>query len=54
MMELRGIPHDNILDQATRRKLFFDEETDEPLLVPNTRGKIRIPSTKTLAGVIKC
>jgi dual specificity tyrosine-phosphorylation-regulated kinase 2/3/4 len=33
--------------------LFFDEESDEPILVPNSRGKLRIPETKTLANVLR-
>lgn len=47
-MELRGLPPKEVLDQSTRKKLFFDENTDEPILEPNSRGKKRIPNNKTL------
>jgi dual specificity tyrosine-phosphorylation-regulated kinase 2/3/4 len=48
-MELIGLPPDFVLDQSTRRKIFFDDETDEPLLVTtDSRGKLRIPGSKTL------
>jgi len=49
IMEVRGLPLEQILDQSTRSKIFFDEETDEPLLVTtDSRGKLRIPGTKPL------
>jgi dual specificity tyrosine-phosphorylation-regulated kinase 2/3/4 len=49
IMEVRGLPSEQILDQSTRSKIFFDEETDEPLLVTtDSRGKLRIPGTKPL------
>jgi len=48
-MELRGLPPEQVLDHSTRSKIFFDEETDEPLLVTtDSRGKLRIPGSKTL------
>ena len=47
-MEVRDVPPDNVLYSATRRKLFFDEETYDPILVPNSRGKVRIPGNKSL------
>ena len=53
-MEVRGVPPDFIIDQSTRRKIFFDEETDEPLLLTtDSRGKLRIPGTKPLSQVIR-
>ena len=55
IMELRGLPPDSVLDQATRRKIFFDEETDEPLLVTqDSRGMLRIPGTKSLQSILSC
>ena len=54
-MEVRGAPPDQVLDQATRRASFFDEETDEPLLMTqDSRGKLRIPGTKPLQSVMRC
>ena len=55
IMEVRGLPSEQILDQSTRSKIFFDEETDEPLLVTtDSRGKLRIPGTKPLRQVMGC
>jgi len=52
-MEVRGHPPEQILDQSTRRKIFFDEETDEPLLLTtDSRGKLRIPGTKPLHQIL--
>jgi dual specificity tyrosine-phosphorylation-regulated kinase 2/3/4 len=53
IMEINGIPPDDVLEEATRRHLFFDDENN-PNLQPNTRGKIRRPNTKTLSGVLRC
>lgn len=53
IMEVRGVPPPRVLIQATRKKLFFDDD-DEPIIVQNTRGKIRIPNSKTLQNVLRC
>jgi hypothetical protein len=53
MMEIKGIPPNNILEQSTRRKIFFDSAWN-PILAPNSRGKVRKPKSKTLANVLKC
>lgn len=50
-MEIKGIPEDYILDLSSRRKLFFDAE-NKPIIVENSRGKKRRPSTKSLRGVL--
>ena len=52
-MEILGIPDESILEQSSRAKLFFDGN-NEPILVPNSKGKVRRPSTKTLKHVLKC
>lgn len=52
-MEIRDVPPDHILEASTRRKLFFDEDTMDPILVPNTRGKLRIPGSKDLPSVLR-
>lgn len=54
IMEVRDVPPDNVLYQSTRRKLFFDDETYDPILVPNSRGKIRLPGNKSLQGILQC
>lgn len=53
IMEVLGVPPETLLDQSSRRKLFFDGENN-PKIVPNSRGKKRNPSTKTLQGVVQC
>lgn len=53
-MEVRGLPPDHVLDQSTRRKIFFDEETDEPYLVStDSRGMLRIPGTKPIPHLLR-
>lgn len=51
-MESRGLPPISLLEQGNRSKIFFDEQTKEPLLPPNTRGKVRTPNSKNLAKVL--
>ena len=53
IMEICGAPPAHILDVASRRKLFYDDEY-HPALKPNSRGKLRKPLTKTLSGVLRC
>ena len=43
IMEVRGIPPLPILDQSTRKKIFFDPDTNEPIPVQNSKGKLRLP-----------
>jgi dual specificity tyrosine-phosphorylation-regulated kinase 2/3/4 len=52
-MEIKGVPADYILEMSSRKKLFFDPQ-NEPIIVANSRGKKRRPSTKTLKGVLRC
>ena len=52
-MEIKAVPPDYILDIASRKKLFFDNN-NEPIIVANSRGKKRKPSTKTLKAVLRC
>ena len=53
IMEIKGVPPDQILDISTRRKIFFDSNY-EPILQRNSRGKVRYPNTKTLKHVLRC
>jgi len=53
IMEVLGLPPAHILAQSTRKKIFFDD-SDSPMLVPNSRGKIRYPATKSLKSSIGC
>lgn len=45
IMEIKGIPSDEILQLSSRRKLFFDGSND-PIIVANSRGKKRVPLSK--------
>jgi dual specificity tyrosine-phosphorylation-regulated kinase 2/3/4 len=52
IMEVLGVPPQSLLVQSTRKRLFFDGENG-PKLITNSRGKRRIPGTKTIQGVLK-
>lgn len=52
IMEIWGLPSEKVLMQATRRKLFFDEDLN-PILKANSRGKMRRPYTKSLSNVLQ-
>lgn len=47
------MPPAGVLQQATRRKTFFDSQ-GSPRIVPNSKGRRRLPSTKSLAQVLRC
>ena len=53
IIEICGAPPIEMLKDASRSKLFFDEDGN-PDLKPNSRGKIRKPNTKTLPGILRC
>jgi len=53
IMEILGKPSRDLLVVSKRKHLFFDE-SENIIIKPNTKGKIRTPSTKTIASVIKC
>jgi len=54
IMEVLGEPPEHVLEQSTRKKMFFDPETDEPILTKNSRGRMRIPGTKSLSNIARC
>ena len=51
IMQICGTPPDHILEQATRRKMFFGPG-NAPKIVPNKRGKKRYPGTRALSDVL--
>ena len=51
IIEVLGIPDEKVLLESSRKKLFFDE-MDQPIIVPNSRGKIRVPGTRPLAEIV--
>ena len=53
IMEICGVPNKEVLDISTRRHLFYDDK-NKPILMENSKGKIRRPNAKTLADVLRC
>lgn len=53
MMEVKGIPPRSVLARSSRRKVFFDDDYN-PIIVPNSRGKVRVPSNKNLYSMMNC
>jgi len=53
IMEVFGPPEKHLVEQSTRKKLFFDS-MGKPRLTVSTKGKRRRPSTKTLQQTLKC
>jgi len=53
IMEIMGLPPKRVLDEATRKKMFFDS-SGAPRLVPNSRGKKRRPGAKDLPSALRC
>jgi len=47
IMEMKGVPPEKLLEQATRRKLFF-EPSGKPKIVANSKGKLHFPGTRKL------
>ena len=53
-MEVIGLPSKEILDQAGRQSVFFDEATGEPYLSRDSQNNLRIPSSKPLDEILMC
>lgn len=51
IMEVKGVPPRSVLARATRRRVFFDDDY-QPILVANSKGKIRQPNGKNLATLM--
>ena len=51
-MEVCGIPDKEVLDLASRRHLFFDND-NQPILHTNSKGKVRQPNAKTLPQILR-
>ena len=48
VMEIQGVPPDYLIDLSSRRNLFFEKDSFTPIVVTNSRGRRRLPNTKTL------
>jgi len=53
IMELQGPPPQRVLQEASRKKLFFEAD-GKPKTITTAKGKIRKPGTKKLGSMIKC
>ena len=53
IMEIMGEPSSNMIDKASRKKLFFDSR-GKPRLIADSRGRKRTPGAKSLSHVLKC
>ncbi len=53
MMEVKGVPPRSVLARSSRRKVFFDDDY-QPVIVPNSRGKVRMPHGKSLSNMMNC
>ena len=53
IMEIKGVPPEYIIELSSRRNLFFEKDSFYPIIVTNSRGRRRLPSTKTLSNVLK-
>ena len=52
IMEILGSPPHSLLQLSSRKKHFFDPE-DKPKLVPNSKGKVRVPGSRPLNDIIE-
>lgn len=52
IMEIFGLPESSLLDEAQRKKLFFDSRGN-PRCTTNSKGKKRRPGSKDLSSAIK-
>ncbi|XP_037047096.1 dual specificity tyrosine-phosphorylation-regulated kinase 2 isoform X1 [Bradysia coprophila] len=53
IMEILGVPPEDLINTATRKRLFFDARCS-PRCVTNSKGKKRKPGSKTLAQALRC
>ncbi len=53
IMEILGLPPTSMIEAASRKKTFFGD-SNVPKIQPNSRGKVRRPSSKDLASATKC
>ncbi|XP_021700662.1 dual specificity tyrosine-phosphorylation-regulated kinase 2 isoform X3 [Aedes aegypti] len=53
IMEVLGVPPDDLINTATRRRLFFDSR-GIPRCITNSKGRKRKPGTKTISQALRC
>ena len=58
MMEIFGIPPEHVVEEATRKTMFFSRNSytrnNMPKIIANKKGIKRYPGTKTLSNAIEC
>jgi dual specificity tyrosine-phosphorylation-regulated kinase 2/3/4 len=52
-MEVLGVPPQNMIERGQRKRRFFDESL-EPRVTLNSKGKQRKYGSKTIESVLKC
>ncbi|QSL64359.1 hypothetical protein MERGE_001659 [Pneumocystis wakefieldiae] len=53
IMEVLGIPEKYLIEKSSRRMLFFDS-SGNPRFSVSSKGRRRVPSSKTLSQIVKC
>lgn len=53
IMEVNGLPPNDFIDTAHRRRLFFDSKGN-PRCITNSKGRKRKPNTKDLSTAVRC
>ncbi|XP_063700852.1 dual specificity tyrosine-phosphorylation-regulated kinase 2 isoform X2 [Culicoides brevitarsis] len=53
IMELINLPPEELINQATRRRLFFDSRGN-PRTTTNSKGRKRKPGSKTISQALRC
>ncbi|KAL1457906.1 hypothetical protein WDU94_008086, partial [Cyamophila willieti] len=53
IMEILGVPGEDVIANASRRRLFFDSK-GAPRCITNSKGRKRKPGSKDMATVIRC
>lgn len=54
IMEVIGLPPKHMVENSTRKKMFFDPGSMQPRIVANSRGKKRRPNSKDLSSAVRC
>ncbi|KAK6632333.1 Dual specificity tyrosine-phosphorylation-regulated kinase 2 [Polyplax serrata] len=53
VMEVLGVPPEDVISNASRKRLFFDSRGN-PRCITNSKGRKRKPGSKELATAIRC
>uniref|UniRef100_A0A182IUA7 dual-specificity kinase n=1 Tax=Anopheles atroparvus TaxID=41427 RepID=A0A182IUA7_ANOAO len=53
IMEILGVPPNDVFQLATRKRLFFDSR-GVPRCITNSKGRKRKPASKTLSQALRC